>query len=320
MVKDSDVSNIGNGDEHQPVLLAPAIEQLNIKRDGVYIDGTFGRGGHSAAILQQLSDQGRLLVMDKDPTAIAHATHLAQNDRRCQFKQASFAEMAAFAREQHVMGAVNGILLDLGVSSPQLDDADRGFSFQRDGDLDMRMNPHAGESAREWIARASEAEMADVFFKYGEERYSRRIAKAIVSARKQQAIVRTRELADIIARAHPAWEKGKDPATRCFQAIRIHINNELDDLQTFLDDSIEMLVTSGRLVIISFHSLEDRIVKRFIQQAAKGDNYPARLPVTKDMMNIRLKKVSAAIRADEEELARNVRARSAIMRVAEKCA
>jgi 16S rRNA (cytosine1402-N4)-methyltransferase len=190
----------------------------------------------------------------------------------------------------------------------------------RDGELDMRMNPQQGESAREWINRVPEAEMAAAFFQYGEERYSRRIAKAIVQSRQREPINNTRELADIIAKAHPAWEKGKDPATRCFQAIRIVVNNELNDLSSALDVCIDLLKVGGRLVVISFHSLEDRIVKRFIQKAVKGDDYPAGLPVTQDMMNVKLKKINAAIRASEEEKSRNPRARSAVMRVAERVA
>jgi len=320
MQNDSRTDAASHSDEHQPVLLQEVIEQLKIDADGIYIDGTFGRGGHSMAILQRLSEQGRLLVMDKDPQAISAANTLAASDARCVVKQGSFAEMAAFADQQQVTGKVSGILLDLGVSSPQLDDASRGFSFLRDGELDMRMNPQAGESAREWINRVSESEMASVFFNYGEERYSRRIAKAIVNYRQKTAIRATRELAEIIAKAHPAWEKGKDPATRCFQAIRIFINNELDDLSACLQDSIEILKSGGRLAVISFHSLEDRIVKRFIQKAVKGDDYPAGLPITQDKMNIRLKKISSAIRASDAEVGRNPRARSAVLRVAEKLA
>lgn len=304
--------------EHLPVLLREAIEYLRIQSNGIYVDGTYGRGGHSRAILTQLSEHGRLLMMDKDPLAIASAERLQASDHRCLVKQGSFAGMKAFVAEQNLLRQVDGILLDLGVSSPQLDDPARGFSFLRDGELDMRMDPQHGESARQWINRVPEAEMADAFFKYGEERYARRIAKAIVKARHRESISNTRELAGIIAKAHPAWEKGKDPATRCFQAIRIVVNNELEDLSSCLEDCTDLLKVGGRLVVISFHSLEDRIVKRFIQKAAKGDDYPAGLPVTQDMMNIKLKKINGAIRAGDEEVARNPRARSAIMRVAER--
>jgi 16S rRNA (cytosine1402-N4)-methyltransferase len=320
MQNDSSSDASPHSDEHLPVLLDEVIHYLNIEPAGVYIDATFGRGGHSKAILKRLGDAGRLLVMDKDPQAIKAALDLAASDHRCQVKHGSFTEMAQFAAEQQVTGQVSGILLDLGVSSPQLDDATRGFSFLRDGELDMRMNPAAGESAREWINRVSESEMADVFFRYGEERYSRRIARAIVDYRVKSPIRTTRELADIIAKAHPAWEKGKDPATRCFQAIRIFINNELDDLSACLQSSLALLKKGGRLVVISFHSLEDRIVKRFMQKAVKGDDYPAGLPITQDKMNIQLKKVAAAVRADAAELKRNPRARSAVLRVAEKVA
>jgi len=320
MDNESDADATRNGAEHQPVLLDEVIQYLPLAPDGIFIDGTFGRGGHSKAILQRLGKNGRLLVMDKDPEAIATAQRLAASDSRCEVKQGSFADMANFAEERGVAGQVSGILLDLGVSSPQLDDASRGFSFIRDGELDMRMNPQAGESARDWINRVSESEMASVFFKFGEERYSRRIAKAIVNHRKTAPIRGTRELADIIAKAHPAWEKGKDPATRCFQAIRIFINNELDDLSVCLSNSIDLLSVGGRLVVISFHSLEDRIVKQFIQKGAKGDDFPAGLPVTQDKMNIRLRKIASAIRAGEAEVTRNPRARSAVLRVAEKVA
>jgi 16S rRNA (cytosine1402-N4)-methyltransferase len=299
--------------EHQPVLLAEALDWLAIQPDGSYLDATFGRGGHSRAILEGLGEQGRLLVMDKDPAAIKVARALAQQDRRCLVHQGSFADMGRWCDELGAM-RMDGVLLDLGVSSPQLDEAGRGFSFLRDGPLDMRMDPQRGESAAQWLARVAEAEMVQVLRDYGEERFAKRIAAAICKARTEQAIVTTGQLAEIVKAAHPAWEKGRHPATRAFQAIRIQINNELEDLRLGLAQSLDILKPGGRLVVIAFHSLEDRLVKRFIRDEARGDALPLGLPVTSDQQNARLKSLGAARRASEAELALNPRARSAVMR------
>ena len=310
------------GDEfkHKSVLLDEAVELLLTDPSGCYVDGTFGRGGHSGLILSQLSEQGSLLAFDKDPQAIAVAEALEQSDSRFVVVHDSFAELGAELERRGLNGQLDGVLLDLGVSSPQLDDPERGFSFLRDGPLDMRMNTSAGESAAEWIARADEKEIADVLYLYGEERFSRRMARAIVEERQKQPIETTKRLAEIIAAANPRWEKGKNPATRAFQGIRIHINRELDDLTACLEQALEGLKVGGRLVVISFHSLEDRIVKRFIRKHVKGDEAPPGLPVPYAMLNQRLKAIGKARKASKQELVDNVRARSAIMRVAEKLA
>ena len=303
---------------HQPVLLKEVLDGLNINPQGKYVEGPFGRGGHASEIVQRLGSEGRLLVVDKDPQAISTARQLFEDDERVIIAQGSFAMLKQQVAEQSWTGAVDGILLDLGVSSPQLDDSERGFSFRRDGMLDMRMDPQAGINAAEWIAQVKEQELATILREYGEERFARRIARAIVQAREIQPIKTTRQLAGIIAEANPKWEIGKDPATRSFQAIRIFINNELDDLKNCLAQVVELLKTGGRLVIISFHSLEDRIVKRFIRDQAKGDRYPAGLPVTQAQLNPSLKPIGKAIRPSDEEVAQNPRARSSVLRVAEK--
>ena len=287
----------------------------------VYIDGTFGRGGHSSLILQGLSSQGELQAFDKDPQAISAAKAMAATDKRLQIAQTSFANLQQIAAQRNWLGKVDGILLDLGVSSPQLDDPERGFSFMQDGPLDMRMNPDQGESAADWLNRAAADEIADALYHYGEERFSRRMARAIVEQRNKQPLTRTKQLADIISEANPKWEKGKHPATRAFQGIRIHINRELADLEDGLDAALEVLKPGGRLVIISFHSLEDRIVKRFMRQQAKGDTHlPHGLPVTEDMLQRRLKLLGKARKPGTAEVQVNPRARSAVMRVAEKLA
>src|SRR5690554_2313186 len=246
---------------HTTVLLDEAVEALVTDVDGFYVDGTFGRGGHSAAILARLSANGRLLAIDKDPDAIAAAGERFAGDRRFEIARASFADADALVDARGRKGAVAGVLLDLGVSSPQLDQAERGFSFLNDGPLDMRMDPDQGHSAAQWLAIAREEDIAWVLREYGEERFARRMAAAIVRERQQRPITGTRQLADIVAAANPSWEKGKHPATRAFQAIRIYINRELEDLETLLAAVIDLLQVGGRLVVISFHSLEDRIVK-----------------------------------------------------------
>lgn len=307
--------------KHITVLLDEAVDLLVQDPDGFYVDGTFGRGGHTALILDRLSDSGRVMGVDKDPQAIAHSQQRFGDEPRFSICHGSFAEMEQFVTDAGMMGKVDGVLLDLGVSSPQLDDPERGFSFSQDGPLDMRMNPDVGESAAEWLARAEEKEIADVLYTYGEERFSRRMAKAIVAQREEAPIVTTARLAKIIAEANPAWEKGKHPATRAFQGIRIHINRELEDLERCLDQALEVLAEGGRLVVISFHSLEDRIVKRFIRKYVKGDEHlPPGIPVTQDMLNQRLKSVGKAVKAGKQEVSDNPRARSAVMRAATKIA
>jgi 16S rRNA (cytosine1402-N4)-methyltransferase len=294
------------------------MDWLAVKPDGCYLDATFGRGGHSRAILDRLGATGRLWVMDKDPEAIAQARELTALDGRCRFYQGSFAQMEQWLAGRGLKSGLDGILMDLGVSSPQLDESGRGFSFLRDGPLDMRMDPGQGESAAQWLARVSEAELVRVFRDYGEERFARRIAEAICRARAQERILSTGRLAEIIKAAHPAWEKGKHPATRCFQAIRISTNNELGDLESGLHQSLSLLRTGGRLVVIAFHSLEDRLVKRFIRDQVRGPLLPPGLPVTGDQYQGTLRSLGAARMAQEAEVAANPRARSAVMRGAER--
>jgi 16S rRNA (cytosine1402-N4)-methyltransferase len=304
--------------EHYSVLLDESMNALNIQQDGYYIDGTFGRGGHASVILKNLKEQGNLLVVDKDPDAIKYAENLFQGDKRVAIKHGSFKSLKNYTDEIGWTGKVNGVLLDLGVSSPQLDNAERGFSFKADGLLDMRMDTTTGLSAAQWLEKASEQEIAKVLKDFGEERFAKRIARAIVTEREIKAITTTARLSKIVAEANPRWEKGKDPATRSFQAIRIFINNELGDLELILDSILELLAPKGRLVIISFHSLEDRIVKRFFKKQAKGDNFPKGLPVMVSQLNPDVKIIGKAIKASKQELEKNIRSRSAVMRVAEK--
>lgn len=303
---------------HETVLLRPAVDALVTDRAGFYVDGTFGRGGHSRLILEVLDKNGRLLATDHDPEAIRVGRELMQQDVRFDIRQCSFSEIDSVVSELGLEGQVNGILLDLGVSSPQLDDAERGFSFTHDGPLDMRMNPQQGQSAAEWIASAAEEDIANVIYEFGEERYSRRIARAIVRERALQPITRTLQLAEIVKQANPAWEKHKHPATRAFQAIRIFINRELESLERLLSQAVALLAPGGRLVIISFHSLEDRLVKQFIQRQSKGDDFPRDLPVMMSAIKPALKKMGKAIKASAQEVEHNPRARSAVMRIAEK--
>lgn len=304
---------------HETVLLHETVEGCVVNPDGIYIDGTFGRGGHSRLLLEKLSSKGRLIGIDKDPQAIATGKALEQEDSRFQILQSSFADAKAGLAELGI-NQIDGVLLDLGVSSPQLDDAERGFSFMKDGPLDMRMNPDKGISAAEWVANTAETEMARVFKEYGEERFARRMAKALVRERAERSITRTLELAEIIKVANPAWEKHKHPATRVFQAIRIAVNNELGDLETILNDSVDLLAPGGRLSVISFHSLEDRMVKRFIRAQEKGRDLPPGLPVMEDQLGKTMKKIGKAIMPSAEEVARNSRARSAVLRIAERLA
>ncbi|UZJ46087.1 16S rRNA (cytosine(1402)-N(4))-methyltransferase RsmH [Marinimicrobium sp. C6131] len=303
---------------HQTVLLNEAVDALVQDVDGFYVDGTFGRGGHSARILERLSEKGRLLGIDKDADAIAVAHERFANEPRFEIAQGSFAALAELIEARGMTGRVQGLLLDLGVSSPQLDEAERGFSFLNDGPLDMRMDRSSGQSAAEWLATASETEIARVLKEYGEERFAKRMARALVNARAEQPITRTAQLAEIVKAANPAWEKGKHPATRAFQGIRIHVNNELSDLEAILSQALTVLAPGGRLVVISFHSLEDRLVKRFIRRQEKGQPLPAGLPVRDEQLDRTLKSVGKTVRASDLEVGANVRSRSAIMRVAEK--
>lgn len=305
---------------HITVLLDEAVEGLAVRPDGCYVDGTFGRGGHSRLILRRLGDQGALLGFDKDPLAIATGEALAAEDGRFVVVQRSFAELGDELVVRGLAGKVAGVLLDLGVSSPQLDDPERGFSFLNDGPLDMRMNPDVGVSAAHWVATASEEEIARVLKEYGEERFARRMARAVVQRRAEKPFTRTADLAQVLTVANPAWEKGKNPATRAFQGIRIHVNNELGDLERGLEASLESLEVGGRLVVISFHSLEDRIVKQFMKRQAKGeaDKLPRDLPIIPKAFEPRLKLIGKPVFAGEAELKANPRSRSAVMRVAEK--
>lgn len=303
---------------HQSVLLNEVIANLIVQPHGIYVDATFGRGGHAQAILNQLSAQGRLIAMDKDPEAIAYAQNYFSQDSRFRIHHGSFAELKNVLQQADLLGKIDGILLDLGVSSPQLDDAARGFSFMREGKLDMRMDSSKGMDAATWIATVAEKELADILWEFGEERHSRRIARAIVAARANEAITTTTQLAEIIKAAHPAWQIGKNPATQSFQAIRIAINHELDDLKNVLNQSLEGLRVGGRLCVISFHSLEDRIVKHFIQNQESSDPYPAGFPIRHESLTPKMKRLGKAIKPSAQEIANNPRARSAVLRIAEK--
>jgi 16S rRNA (cytosine1402-N4)-methyltransferase len=305
---------------HKPVLLEESLEALAIKPDGFYLDGTFGRGGHARALLARLGPPGRLLVLDRDPDAVAAARDLAAVDRRVAFEHAPFSAIGDAARRHGRYGAVDGLLLDLGVSSPQLDLPGRGFSFSADGPLDMRMDNQFGATAAQWLAIAKEGEITRVLRELGEERFAGRIARAIVRARAAAPILTTRRLAEIVAAASPSREPGKHPATRSFQAIRIHVNRELDELRACLAQVCGLLAAGGRLVVISFHSLEDRIVKRFIRDEARGDPYPRGVPIRVGDMHARLRPLGKAVRPSVQEVATNPRARSAVMRVAERLA
>jgi len=302
---------------HTTVLRSEAVAALVQNADGFYVDGTFGRGGHSAEILSKLSNKGKLLAIDKDPEACDWARLHFVDDERFIIEQGPFEDLMQMVERYHPIGQVSGILLDLGVSSPQLDDPDRGFSFLRDGPLDMRMDPGRGQSAEQWLAKASEDEITRVLRDYGEEKYARRMGRAIIAARNELAITRTAQLAEIIAAANPAWENHKHPATRAFQAIRIFINRELDELRQLLESVLEVLAVDGRLVVISFHSLEDRIIKRFIRSHERPQ-VPKGLPLRDNEIIRRMKSIGKAVKAGEQEVSANPRARSAVMRVAEK--
>lgn len=305
---------------HQTVLYEEALEQLNIKPEGIYLDCTFGRGGHSSGILERLNDSGRLLALDRDKDAIGSSeARRMLEDSRFSLHHASFSELTAILTRHDCLGKVDGILMDLGVSSPQLDIAERGFSFLRDGPLDMRMDTECGLSAVEYLAKVDEKELVRVLFEYGEERFARRIAKAVVEQRQQAPVQTTLQLAKLIENSVPFRDKHKHPATRSFQAIRIEINQELEQIKTGLKQAADALAPGGRLVVIAFHSLEDRIVKRFIREQAGPKTNPGKLPVKEqDIERGQLRKLGKSIRAQQQELQHNPRARSAVMRVAEK--
>ena len=306
--------------EHSTVLLKEAVDGVAIDADGLYIDGTFGRGGHTAELLSRLSEKGSVIAIDKDLDAIAAGQARFAEEDRLTLVHASFAELAEIVKQAGKHGEVAGVLLDLGVSSPQLDVAERGFSFLRDGPLDMRMDTSKGLSAAEWLASADEQDISKVIKEYGEERFARRMAAAIVRERAEKPIERTVQLAKILADAHPAWERGKHPATKAFQAIRIFINRELADLEDLLQQVIDSLTVGGRLVVISFHSLEDRRVKRFIRDQERGIKLPKNLPIPDVDRGVRLVKVGKAIKPAAIEVENNVRSRSAVMRIAERVA
>ena len=299
---------------HRPVLLREAIDALAVRADGTYVDGTFGRGGHSRAILERLGPQGTLIALDRDPEAERVARGIT--DARFLFFRCRFSELGKVLGARHVQG----MLFDLGVSSPQVEEAGRGISFRADGPLDMRMDPTAGESAAQWLARAEQQEITEVIRDYGEERFAKQIAAAIVAARGREPLLRTRQLADLVAQAVRTREPGQDPATRTFQALRIHVNRELEEVSLMLPQATERLAPGGRLAVIAFHSLEDRVVKRFMQAQARPE-VPRRLPLrASEMPQPVLKIVGRAQRASSQETTRNPRARSATLRVAERTA
>jgi len=302
---------------HVPVLLEEAVAALNVREGKTYVDGTFGRGGHSAAILARVGVRGRLLALDQDPAAISHRP---LEDPRLELIHARFSEMRRVLAERGIE-RVAGVLLDLGVSSPQLDEPARGFSFVRDGPLDMRMDPTGGESAADWLARATQEEIREVIRDYGEERFAQSVAAAIVAARGREPLRTTRQLAEVVGRAVRTREPGQHPATRTFQALRIFINQELEELEVTLPAAADLLKPGGRLAVISFHSLEDRIVKGFIRERSTGDRLPRGVPVrAAELPKPELLAVGRAVKAGEAEVRRNPRARSAVLRAAEKAA
>lgn len=303
---------------HQPVLLQEVLEGLAIKPEGIYLDGTFGRGGHAAAILQRLGAKGRLLAMDQDPQAVEAARQKFGDDARFEIVHGNFEGLIDIVNQRGLHRKIDGILLDLGVSSPQLDDAARGFSFLKPGPLDMRMNPTVGESAAEWLAHVDEQELIKVLREYGEERFAKRIAHAVVAEREECVIDDTLQLAELISAAVPKKEKHKHPATRSFQAIRIYLNRELEVLENSLYSATEVLAPGGRLAVISFHSLEDRITKRFMRDISRGPQLPKNLPIMDSDIKLDFKIIGKAVKPGEDEIKRNPRARSSVLRVLEK--
>lgn len=316
--------NLFSSPEHFTVLLNEAVDGLALKEKGIYIDGTFGRGGHSRLILSRLSQDGRLIAIDRDPRAIAAAQQI--QDPRFQIEHNSFSAIPEICEKLGLVGKIDGILLDLGVSSPQLDEADRGFSFMKDGPLDMRMDTTQGLSAAEWLQQVSEQDLAWVLKTFGEERFAKRIAQAIVNYNKNarqndtSPLNRTLQLADLIVQSVPFKDKHKHPATRSFQAIRIFINAELEELERVLQGALQVLAPQGRLSIISFHSLEDRMVKHFMRKQSKGETLPRGLPLREDQIqrSQTLKTIGKAIMPTEQEIAQNARSRSAVLRIAER--
>jgi len=301
-----------------PVLMGPVLDGLEIKADGNYVDGTFGRGGHSSAILERLNANGRLIAIDRDPQAIASVPRALKEDPRFELLRGEIAELSTSIGERELTGRVDGLLLDLGVSSPQLDEAERGFSFLRDGPLDMRMDPDAGVSAAEWLKSVEERTLRRVLKIYGEETSATRIARAIVAVREDAPIRTTTQLAEIVSTVVPAHTRKKHPATKTFQAIRIFVNRELEQLEAALDQSIDVLATGGRLCVISFHSLEDRIVKRFMRNASRESEQYRGMPNVPAEFRPKLKTIGKVIVATAEEVTQNVRARSARLRIAER--
>jgi len=306
--------------EHTPVLLEEVLAGLEVRPDGRYCDATFGRGGHAAAILAALGPAGRVYAIDRDPEAIAAGRARFGAEPRLTLIRGSFGRLEELVRAAGLEGELHGVVLDLGVSSPQLDEARRGFSFMQDGPLDMRMDNESGQSASQWLARASEREIVDVLRTLGEERFARRIARRLVEARAVEPITRTAQLAALVAAAVPTREPGKHPATRTFQAIRIHINGELDLLESALPQAVRLLAPGGRLCVISFHSLEDRIVKRYVQREIEGDPVYAGLPSIPPAARPKLRRVGTKVLASPAEVDRNPRARSAVLRIAERLA
>lgn len=311
-----------SGGKHRPVLLGEVVDALAIRPDGLYVDGTYGRGGHSREILQRLGERGRLLVMDRDPQAIAAAEAEHGEDQRVTIIHDEYAQLDNYLERLGWLEQVDGLLLDLGVSSPQLDDAGRGFSFQASGPLDMRMNPEQGQSAADWLMTADEKEVSDVLWRLGEEKFSRRIARRIVEQREQEPLRDTAQLAELIRQCVPAGREKKHPATRSFQAIRIRINRELEQLQQLLDSLFRVLHIGGRVAIISFHSLEDRLVKRFFRKESTAPALPRGLPLRESERDLgqRLRLIGKAIKPSSQETEDNPRARSAVLRVAERIA
>lgn len=303
---------------HIPVLKREAIDALNISTGGVYLDATLGRAGHAQAIVERIGANGRLIALDRDPTAIESGLQIFNNDPRVQIIHGEFSRMSELLRDFACVEHVDGILMDLGVSSPQLDEAARGFSFMRDGDLDMRMDPTRGESAAQWLARVEESDLVKVLFEFGEEKFARRIAKAIVVSREQSKIESTLQLANIIEQSIPKKDKHKHPATRTFQAIRLQVNQELNEISAALPQAVSLLNEGGRLAVISFHSLEDRIVKRFIRRMSTPKLPPKNIPVSDDAYDTPLKALGRAIKSGQQEIADNPRARSSVLRVAER--
>jgi 16S rRNA (cytosine1402-N4)-methyltransferase len=303
---------------HLPVFRQEVVDALAVHSGGFYVDATYGRGGHSAAILENLGQEGRLLALDRDPEAVQAARMQFSRDLRFSIVQTPFSRLGDEVRARGQLGRVWGIVLDLGVSSPQLDDAARGFSFLRDGPVDMRMDPTTGTSAAQWLARAREQDIEHVLREYGEERYARRVARALVAARGRTPIAMTGQLAALVAAAIPRREPGQHPATRTFQAIRIFVNREMEELESCLKQVPDILAPGGRLAVISFHSLEDRMVKRFVREQARGDAFPRDLAVRHVELRPRMKPVGRPVRPSLEETVRNPRARSAVLRVAER--